>query len=153
MSKVEYYQVTEGGGLFKCDHGDMVFRSDYDASESARVKAAGECERLRTAIAIKAGAGEPAAAQSRWRHPQKTMPDWSAWTPAEVRDSRAAWAIDGTGYEVEYRLLYTTPPTAPDVSGLVSALRQIIRLPRDSMGLRRIAYEALAQYAQGGGKA
>jgi hypothetical protein len=51
---------------------------------------------------------EPVAAQHRFRHPQKTMPDWGAWMPCSVKD-RASWEIDSQGYEVEYRALYTTP--------------------------------------------
>ena len=52
---------------------------------------------------------KPVAAQHRFRHPQKTMPDWSPWQPADVSD-RPSWEIDSQGYEVEYRLLYPAPP-------------------------------------------
>ena len=51
---------------------------------------------------------EPVAAQHRFRHPQKTMPDWSPWQPCKVAN-RPAWQIDSQGYEVEYRALYTSP--------------------------------------------
>lgn len=54
---------------------------------------------------------EPVAAQQRFRHPQKTMPDWSPWQPCKVVD-RPAWQIDSQGYEVEYRDLYTSPQEA-----------------------------------------
>lgn len=54
---------------------------------------------------------EPVAAQQRFRHPQKTMPDWSPWQPCKVAD-RPAWQIDSQGYEVEYRALYTPPQAA-----------------------------------------
>lgn len=54
---------------------------------------------------------EPVAAQQRFRHPQKTMPDWSPWQPCKVVD-RPAWQIDSQGYEVEYRDLYTPPQEA-----------------------------------------
>ncbi len=50
----------------------------------------------------------PVAAQHRFRHPQKTMPDWSAWQPTKIAD-RPEWEIDSQGYEVEYRALYLHP--------------------------------------------
>ncbi len=56
--------------------------------------------------------GEPVAAQQRFRHPQKTAPDWSIWQPAEVDKTRPSWEVDSQGYEVEYRLLYTSAPAA-----------------------------------------
>ena len=65
---------------------------------------------LRTAIA-EAEKQEPVAAQHRFRHPQKTMPDWSPWQPTTVAN-RPSWDIDSQGYEVEYRNLYTAPPAA-----------------------------------------
>ena len=52
---------------------------------------------------------EPVAAQHRFRHPQKTMPDWSAWQPCKIKHGRPAWEFDSQGYEVEYRELYTSP--------------------------------------------
>jgi hypothetical protein len=52
---------------------------------------------------------EPVAAQHRFRHPEKTMPDWSKWQECKV-SNRPAWEIDSQGYEVEYRNLYTPPP-------------------------------------------
>jgi hypothetical protein len=58
---------------------------------------------------------EPVSAQHRFRHPQKGMPGWSVWQPAEVTSRRPTWEIDSQGYEVEYRLLYTTPPAAQPV--------------------------------------
>ena len=51
---------------------------------------------------------EPVAAQHRFRHPQKIMPDWSVWQPCKVAQ-RPAWEIDSQGYEVEYRALYAAP--------------------------------------------
>lgn len=51
---------------------------------------------------------EPVAAQHRFRHPQKTMPNWSIWQPCAI-SNRPAWAIDSQGYEVEYRPLYALP--------------------------------------------
>jgi len=54
---------------------------------------------------------EPVAAQHRFRHPQKTMPDWSVWQPCGVSD-RLPWRIDSQGYEVEYRSLYNHPAPA-----------------------------------------
>ena len=56
---------------------------------------------------------EPVAAQHRFRHPQKTMPDWSAWQPCKIKHGRPAWEFDSQGYEVEYRELYTSPPSKP----------------------------------------
>ncbi len=58
---------------------------------------------------------EPVAAQQRFRHPQKTMPNWSEWQPASITHRRPPWEIDSQGYEVEYRLLYTTPPAPQPV--------------------------------------
>lgn len=49
------------------------------------------------------------AAQHRFRRPEKTMPDWSSWQPAEVDYNRPSYEIDSQGYEVEYRLLYESP--------------------------------------------
>ena len=51
---------------------------------------------------------EPVAAQHRFRHPQKTMPNWSTWQPCAI-SNRPAWEIDWQGYEVEYRKLYALP--------------------------------------------
>ena len=51
---------------------------------------------------------EPVAAQHRFRHPQKTMPNWSTWQPCAI-SNRPAWEIDWQGYEVEYRPLYALP--------------------------------------------
>ena len=51
---------------------------------------------------------EPVAAQHRFRHPQKTMPNWSMWQPCAI-SNRPAWEIDWQGYEVEYRPLYALP--------------------------------------------
>ena len=56
---------------------------------------------------------EPVAAQHRFRHPQKTMPDWSAWQPCKIKHGRPAWEFDSQGYEVEYRELYTSPQAKP----------------------------------------
>lgn len=55
---------------------------------------------------------EPVAAQHRFRHPQKTMPDWSDWWLCDVA-KRPAWTIDSQGYEVEYRQLYALPGAQP----------------------------------------
>lgn len=52
------------------------------------------------------GTLKPVAAQVRYRHPQKTMPDWSPWQPAEVDMNRPSYSVDSVGYEVEYRVLY-----------------------------------------------
>ena len=49
---------------------------------------------------------EPVAAQHRFRHPQKTMPDWSVWQPTAVKDRQPS-TIDSMGYQVEYRNLYS----------------------------------------------
>ena len=50
----------------------------------------------------------PIAAQHRFRHPQKNMPDWTDWWRCEV-SKRPAWEVDSQGYEVEYRQLYALP--------------------------------------------
>lgn len=52
---------------------------------------------------------KPVTAQHRFRHPEKTIPDWSEWQECKV-SNRPAWEIDSRGYEVEYRNLYTAPP-------------------------------------------
>lgn len=60
--------------------------------------------------APQAGAGgEPVEAQQRFRHPQKTMPNWSPWQKTPIAD-RPSYEVDSQGYEVEYRLLCTAPP-------------------------------------------
>lgn len=74
----------------------------------------GAINALRAALAE---ADEPVAAQHRFRHPQKTMPDWSPWQPCNVRN-RPAWEIDSQGYEVEYRALYTHPPRREPLTAL-----------------------------------
>lgn len=56
------------------------------------------------------GEAEPVAAQVRFRRPEKGMPDWSVWQQTTIKPKQPAWSIDSAGYEVEYRLLYTTPP-------------------------------------------
>ena len=80
-------------------------------------------EALRAALAEPTGKQplqvESVAAQHRFRHPQKTMPDWSPWQLCEVR-SRPAWEIDSQGYEVEYRNLYTAPPQSCKQEALAS---------------------------------
>lgn len=63
---------------------------------------------------------EPVTAQHRFRHPQKTMPNWSAWQPTKVAN-RPPWEIDSQGYEVEYRNLYTTPPQRQPLAPTVPA--------------------------------
>ena len=52
---------------------------------------------------------EPVAAQHRFRHPQKIMPDWSVRQPCKINNKRPAHEIDSQGYQVEYRALYTAP--------------------------------------------
>jgi hypothetical protein len=63
---------------------------------------------------------EAVSAQARFRRPEKGMPSWSVWQQTSIKPNMPAWSIDSAGYEVEYRLLYTTPqPSAgvvmPDV--------------------------------------
>jgi len=48
---------------------------------------------------------EPVAAQHRFRHPHKNMPNWAGWWPCGV-SNRPAWEVDSQGNEVEYRALY-----------------------------------------------
>ena len=71
------------------------------------LRAADEIERLRAKIE-QMERQEPVAAQHRFRHPQKTMPNWSTWQPCAI-SNRPAWEIDWQGYEVEYRPLYALP--------------------------------------------
>ena len=68
----------------------------------------GEAEKARDALRAKIEQmerQEPVAAQHRFRHPQKTMPNWSTWQPCAI-SNRPAWEIDWQSYEVEYRPLY-----------------------------------------------
>lgn len=53
--------------------------------------------------------GEPVSAQVRYRRPEKGLPSWSAWQPAEVDETKPTYHFDEQGWEVEYRLLYTAP--------------------------------------------
>lgn len=55
---------------------------------------------------LKAAPIKAVAAQHRFRHPQKGIPDWSSWQPEEVNYKRLSHEIDSQGYQVEYRLLY-----------------------------------------------
>lgn len=55
---------------------------------------------------------EPVSAQVRYRRPEKGQPDWSVWQPAPIMLNRPHGEIDSRGWEVEYRLLYTTPQPA-----------------------------------------
>lgn len=82
----------------------------YDASDM-RDHANRAAERQRLKSEQELAKVEPVAAQHRFRHPQKTMPDWSLWQHCEIRN-RPSWAIDSQGYEVEYRTLYPLPPNA-----------------------------------------
>lgn len=54
----------------------------------------------------------PVSAQVRYRRPEKGQPDWSVWQPAPIMLNRPYGEIDSRGWEVEYRLLYTTPQPA-----------------------------------------
>lgn len=65
---------------------------------------------------------DPVSTQVRYRRPEKGQPDWSVWQPAPIMLNRPYGEIDSQGWEVEYRLLYTTPQPAPDVTQLVKAL-------------------------------
>jgi hypothetical protein len=60
---------------------------------------------------------KPVAAQHRFRHPQKTMPDWSKWQESEIDLGRKSYEVDSQGCEVEYRLLYQS---IPDTHRIVS---------------------------------
>jgi hypothetical protein len=73
---------------------------------------------------------EPVAAQVRFRRPEKGTPDWSPWQPAAVSLSHPAWTVDSVGWEVEYRLLYTTPQPAPaqDVAGWIPVSERLPEL-------------------------
>lgn len=52
---------------------------------------------------------EAVSAQVRFRRPEKGRPGWSVWQQTSIKPNMPAWSIDSVGYEVEYRLLYTTP--------------------------------------------
>lgn len=68
---------------------------------------------------------EPVAAQHRFRHPPKAMPDWSVWQPTEVRD-RKPWSIDSIGYEVEYRNLYTEAQLREALAQQEAVMRHVL---------------------------
>lgn len=72
---------------------------------------------------------EPVAAQHRFRHPQKTMPDWSVWQPTEVRD-RKPWSIDSMGYEVEYRELFTEAQLREALTSQEAVMQQALAMLR-----------------------
>jgi len=80
---------------------EVVLASDYAALEA-------ELARLRAGQ-------EPVAAQVRFRRPEKGLADWSVWQQTSIKPHMPAWSIDGAGYEVEYRLLYTTPQPSAGV--------------------------------------
>ena len=84
--------------------------------------------------------GIPVAAQARFRRPEKGTPDWSPWQPAAVRCSHPTYYVDTQGWETEYRLLYTAPPS-PDAE----LIRQCIEEELESwMGdYRKVAQHAL----------
>ena len=58
---------------------------------------------------------EAVSAQVRFRRPEKGMPAWSVWQQTSIKPNMPVWSIDSAGYEVEYRLLYTTPQTSAGV--------------------------------------
>lgn len=68
--------------------------------------------------ALEQPAVEPVAAQHRFRHPQKTEPDWSPWQQCDVRN-RPPYEIDTQGWEVEYRPLYTAPQKQQPVARVI----------------------------------
>lgn len=68
------------------------------------------------------GEAMPVSAQVRFRRPEKGMPDWSVWQQTTIKPEQPAWSIDSVGYEVEYRLLYTTPPQPAEVGELVEEI-------------------------------
>ena len=120
--------------ICRYDGGDFedadILKSDDDYE-----KASAAMRRLTNRDALKAQ--KPVAAQHRFRHPQKTMPDWSAWQPTAIAD-RPAWEIDSQGYEVEYRELYAAPVPSQDDEAL---LRQTLRALEDSIDAVRAEYE------------
>ena len=80
-------------------------RPGYDLQkEQAIQEAIIEIRELRAKIA-EMEKQEPVAAQHRFRHPHKNMPNWTDWWLCDVVN-RPAWEIDSKGYEVEYRALY-----------------------------------------------
>ena len=87
----------------KCNSLRAAARHEADCVEAAKA----EIDALRAKIE-QMERQEPVAAQHRFRHPQKTMPNWSTWQPCAI-SNRPAWEIDWQGYEVEYRPLYALP--------------------------------------------
>lgn len=91
------------------------------------------------AVLAKLREQEPVAAQQRFRHPQKTMPDWSIWQSCFVR-SRPAWEVDSQGYEVEYRPLYAAPlPAVVQVPQGRAAL--LASLKSSQSALRKLSFK------------
>lgn len=84
--------------------GNAMSKTDYEAADELRRLSAVEAEL--TALKKAIVDAEPVAAQHRFRRPEKTAPNWSAWQPCHVTHS-PEWRIDDQGYEVEYRNLYT----------------------------------------------
>lgn len=91
-------------------------------------------ERGRDSLEAKLREQEPVAAQRRFRHPQKTMPDWAPWQPCRVDMRQENWSIDSMGYEVEYRNLYARPVPTPDARELVEALADLLAYVEDGYG-------------------
>lgn len=92
----------------ECLEGNISYDfhgNPYEESDELMQTAAAN---LRAALEQPQAEQEPVTAQHRFRHPQKTMPDWSVWQPCKVA-KRPAWEIDSQGYEVEYMPLYTQP--------------------------------------------
>ena len=87
----------------KCNSLRAAARHEADCVEAAKA----EIDALRAKLE-QMERQEPVAAQHRFRHPQKTMPNWSMWQPCAI-SNRPAWEIDWQGYEVEYRPLYALP--------------------------------------------
>lgn len=98
ISEVERYKVMS----------DNYYTLGVDRGvENAKLKS--EIEQLKRKLRYKSSAitEQPVAAQIRYRHLQKNMPDWSIWQMAPIDTEKPDWWIDSVGYQVEYRLLYT----------------------------------------------
>lgn len=106
--------------LIACLEGEIAKRDAElcERTEEVEYALADLNNALSELSAIKAQ--EPVAARVRFRHPQKTMPDWSVWQQTKVKPNAPAWTIDGAGYEVEYQPLYAAPVSEAKAQGVYS---------------------------------
>ena len=114
-------RVAEGWER-KCGELRAALQHEADCVEAAKA----EIESLRAKIA-EMEKQESVAAQHRFRHPHKNMPNWTDWWLCAVSE-RPAWEVDSQGYEVEYRQLYALPGAQPKLDEIKIALQRALEL-------------------------